>query len=109
VVGNIGAQEWRTGAAARWRSRAHWFTVVIDREGYSPDLFSQLCQKRIALLTYHKFPKDDWSAEEFSSHSVTLAWRSGHDEVAERGSRLSNNLWVREIRRLTTAATKPPC
>ena len=22
--------------------RAHWFTVVIDREGYSPDLFQQL-------------------------------------------------------------------
>src|SRR5713101_6805289 len=37
--------------------RAHWFTVVIDREGYSPDLFSHLWQKRIALLTYHKFPK----------------------------------------------------
>src|SRR5438309_853463 len=82
--------------------RVHWFTVVIDREGYSPDLFSHLWQKRIALLTYHKFPKDDWRAEEFSSHSVTL---TGGETVtmnlAERGSRLSNNLWVRQIRRLT--------
>ena len=49
--------------------RAHWFTVVIDREGYSPDLFLYLWKKRIALLTYHKFPKDDWRLEEFSSHS----------------------------------------
>src|SRR5436309_274885 len=53
--------------------RAHWFTVVIDREGYSPDLFSHLWRKRIALLTYHKFPKDDWRSEEFSAHNVTLA------------------------------------
>src|SRR6266704_795549 len=82
--------------------RAHWFTVVIDREGYSPDLFSELWQKRIALLTYHKFPKDDWRAEEFSSHSVTLAGGEAVTmQLAERGSRLSNNLWVREIRRLT--------
>jgi hypothetical protein len=82
--------------------RSHWFTVVIDREGYSPDLFLYLWNKRIALLTYHKFPKDDWRPEEFSSHSLTL---NGGETVvmklAERGSRLSNNLWVREIRRLT--------
>jgi len=82
--------------------RAHWFTVVIDREGYSPDLFGQLWQKRIALLTYHKFPKDDWKPEEFSSHSVPLAGGEAVTmKLAERGSRLSNNLWVREIRRLT--------
>jgi hypothetical protein len=82
--------------------RAHWFTVVIDREGYSPDLFSELWQKRIALLTYHKFPKDDWKAEEFSSHRVTLAAGDAVTmKLAERGARLSNNLWVREIRRLT--------
>ena len=82
--------------------RSHWFTVVIDREGYSPDLFFYLWKKRIALLTYHKFPKDDWSPEEFSSHSVTLAGgETVTMKLAERGSRLSNNLWVREIRRLT--------
>ena len=74
--------------------RAHWFTVVIDREGYSPDLFQQLWQKRIALLTYHKFPKDDWRVEEFSAHSVTLAGGEAVTmKLAERGSRLSNNLW----------------
>ena len=38
-------------------ARAHWFTIVFDREGYSPDLFEQMRQKRIAVLTYHKFPK----------------------------------------------------
>jgi len=82
--------------------RAHWFTVVIDREGYSPDLFSHLWQKRIALLTYHKFPKDDWRSEEFSAHNVTLAGgETVTMQLAERGTQLSNDLWVREIRRLT--------
>ena len=82
--------------------RSHWFTVVIDREGYSPDLFLHLWQKRIAVLTYHKFPKDDWRPEEFSSQSLALAGgETVTMQLAERGSRLSNNLWVREIRRLT--------
>ena len=82
--------------------RAHWFTMVVDREGYSPDLFQQLWQKRIALLTYHKFPKDDWRPEEFSSHSITLeGGETVTMKLAERGTQLSNNFWVREIRRLT--------
>jgi hypothetical protein len=34
--------------------RTHWFTVVFDREGYSPELFEQMGEKRIAILTYHK-------------------------------------------------------
>src|SRR5256886_10737097 len=53
--------------------RAHWFTIAVDREGYSPDFFEQMLRKRIAVLTYHKFPKQDWSAAEFPSHSVQLA------------------------------------
>src|SRR5881409_4269561 len=40
--------------------RAHWFTLVFDREGYSPELFAELFVKRIAILTYQKIPKDDW-------------------------------------------------
>jgi hypothetical protein len=37
-------------------TRAQWFTVVFDREGYSAEFFAQLLEKRIAVLTYHKFP-----------------------------------------------------
>jgi hypothetical protein len=81
--------------------RAHWFTVVFDREGYSPELFDQMWRKRMAILTYHKFPKDDWRKEEFTTHSVPLA---GGETVtlklAERGVRLSNKFWLREIRKL---------
>jgi hypothetical protein len=82
-------------------ARAHWFTIVFDREGYSPELFEQLRKKRIAILTYHKFPQDDWRREEFAASSVELA---GGETVtlrlAERGVRLSNNLWLRELRKL---------
>jgi len=82
-------------------ARVHWFTMVFDREGYSPELFEKMWEKRIAILTYHKFPKDDWRSEEFATHSVLLA---GGETVtmmlAERGTRLSNNFWLREIRKL---------
>jgi hypothetical protein len=83
-------------------ARAHWFTIVFDREGYSPDLFAQMRQKRIAVLTYHKFPQDDWRSEEFAPYSVTLAGgETVTMQLAERGSQLSNQLWLREIRKLT--------
>ncbi len=32
----------------------HRFTVIFDREGYSPELFQRLKDRRIACLTYHK-------------------------------------------------------
>ena len=82
--------------------RAHWFTLVFDREGYSPELFAELWAKRIAILTYHKFPKDDWPVEQFAAHPVELA---GGEivtmKLAERGTRLSHDFWLREIRKLT--------
>jgi hypothetical protein len=82
--------------------RAHWFTMVFDREGYSPELFEQLWQKRIAILTYHKFPQGEWRSEEFTTHRVQLV--SGEIvtmKLAERGTQLSNRFWVREIRKLS--------
>ncbi len=83
-------------------SRAHWFTVVFDREGYSPEFFAELWHKRIAVLTYSKFPQDDWPAEEFTPHRVRLVGgQTVTMKLAERGVRLSNKLWLREIRKLT--------
>ncbi len=81
---------------------ASWFTVIFDREGYSPEWFAQLFEKRIAILTYHKFPRADWPAEEFTVQRVQLA--SGQAvsmKLAERGTQLSNKFWVREMRKLT--------
>ncbi len=81
--------------------RAHWFTIVVDREAYSPELFEQMWQKRIAVLTYHKFPKDDWRTEEFTTHRVQLAGgETVTMKLAERDVRLSNRFCLREIRKL---------
>lgn len=81
---------------------AHWFTLVFDREGYSPELFQYLWQKRIAVLTYHKFPQDPWREQEFHSYSVSPGGgETVTMKLAERGTQLSNQSWVREIRKLS--------
>jgi hypothetical protein len=81
--------------------RAHWFTVVFDREGYSPEWFESLWQKRIAILTYHKFPQGQWSREEFTPCRVPLAGGETLTmNLAERGTQLSNKFWLRQIRKL---------
>ncbi len=80
----------------------HRFTMVFDREGYSPNLLRRLKDKRVACLSYHKFPGEDWALHEFAAHPMTLV--SGQvltAQLAERGTCMSNGLWVREIRKLS--------
>ena len=82
--------------AQRWRAR---FLVVFDREGYSPELFQELWEQRIACLTYRKKPGADWPVEEFQKVEVQL--NNGEVtimELAERGVYLGS-LWMREIRK----------
>lgn len=82
--------------------RAHRFTLVFDREGYSPAFFHEMRQRRIAILTYHKYPGESWPVTEFATPLVELAGGEQTTmKLAERGTRLSNGLWVREIRKLT--------
>ena len=92
-------------AADRHRAR---FVILFDREGYSPEFFKAMWQThRIACITYHKFPKDDWPTSEFAEIDTTLP---GGERVslklAERGTWIGtkkNGLWVREVRKLTTS------
>ena len=80
----------------------HRFTLVFDREGYSPAFLQRMKSQRIACLTYHKFPGTDWSAQELAPAEVRLP--SGEVvtmDLAERGTCLSNGLWVRELRKRT--------
>jgi len=80
----------------------HRFILVFDREGYSPVFLRTLKKKRIACLTYHKYPGEDWSPEEFSPCRVKLASGACVDMLlAERGTFLGGKVWVREIRKLT--------
>lgn len=78
------------------------FTMVFDREGYSPSLFRRMWTERISCLTYHKFPKEEWDVSEFEESRVRMP--QGNEvkmKLAERGTLLSNGFWVREIRKLT--------
>jgi hypothetical protein len=80
----------------------HRFTLVFDREGYSPKFVKRMKARRIACLCYHKYPGEDWSAEEFIEQTVKL--QSGERvqmKLAERGTYLSGVVWLREIRKLT--------
>ena len=78
------------------------FTVVFDREGYSPDLFEALQKRRIAVLSYHRYPGENWEAREFEPKVVTLAnGESVQMNLAERGTQLPQGLWIREVRKLT--------
>jgi len=82
--------------------RHHRFTLVFDREGYSPELFAAMQTRRIAVLTYHKYPGEDWPVEEFREVSVPLV--SGERtpmRLAERGTQLNHGLWVRQVRKLS--------
>jgi hypothetical protein len=82
------------------------FTLVFDREGYSPDFFREMWEKRIACQTYRKQPYEPWPQEEFTDTPVrlkngtTVTWK-----LAERGVLLgvkeSEQIWVREVRKLT--------
>ncbi len=77
------------------------FTLVFDREGYSPALMLRMKTKHIACITYHKHPGENWPETEFTKQQVNLA--TGEDiemALAERGTWLGGKLWVREIRKL---------
>ena len=101
------------------------FTIVFDREGYSPDFIMRLWKKRIAIKTYAKYPGEDWPVAEFTEYRAKLP---GGEEttlnLAERGLKLISKtikhkkedgkdaeatgekdeeeqfIWVREIRKL---------
>ena len=82
------------------------FTLVFDREGYSPEFFKEMWEKhRIACITYNKYPKEDWSVEAFQEQSVSMP--NGECismKISERGRYIGGKqkgLWVREIRKLT--------
>ena len=86
----------------KYKSR---FMLVFDREGYSPDFFYDLWQKRIAISTYKKNVKDKWADEEFSQYTGKLPFGTTKTiELAERGVLLQNKgsrkkIWAREIRK----------
>jgi flagellar biosynthesis chaperone FliJ len=87
------------------------FTIVFDREGYSPAFVARMWKKRIAVTTYIKKPGEDWPKEEFTLYKAKLnsgesldLWLAERGTIIDwenaRGSSKRNSLWVREVRRL---------
>ncbi len=81
------------------------FTLLFDREGYSPAFFKKMWQThRIACITYHKHPKEDWPEDEFSETAVSLpGGQTVTMKLAERGTWVGSRkagMWMRETRKL---------
>lgn len=83
------------------------FTLVVDREGYSPALFAELFEQRIAVLTYRKQPGEPWPVEWFARQSVRLhTGQIVEMALAEMGVCLKPGIWVREVRELNEDGTQ---
>jgi hypothetical protein len=77
------------------------FTIVFDREAYSPVFFRQLWQThRIAVITYRKKVTDQWDRKCFSGYPIAIDETMTEMELAEKPVEL-NGVAMREIRRLS--------
>jgi predicted nuclease with TOPRIM domain len=82
------------------------FTLVFDREGYSPAFFGRMWRDhRISCITYRKYPDDEWPEEWFSKKTATMpGGETVSMRLAEMGSLIGSGkdaIWMREIRKLT--------
>ncbi len=82
------------------------FTLVFDREGYSPSFFHEMWSKhRVACLTYHKHPSEPWPVQWFTEHEVTMpVGEMVTMQLCEMGSLVGSGkdaIWMREVRKLT--------
>jgi hypothetical protein len=87
----------------------HRFTVVIDREGYSPAFFAELWrERRVAIQTYRRGEVKPWPLEDFHEQGVPTV--HGNETVmllAERPVEFqgTEGVALREIRRLSADRT----
>ena len=76
------------------------FTLVFDREAYSPSFFKQLWECfRIAVITYRKNVKDKWDEKDFSPYDVDTEVETTM-YLCEKEVEL-NGVKMREVRKLT--------
>jgi hypothetical protein len=78
------------------------FTLVFDREAYSPALFQRLWEKHhIAVLTYRKGVKDQWEEVDFEEVKVDIRLGETNMKLHEKEITL-DGYPMREVRRLTS-------
>lgn len=79
------------------------FTLVFDREAYSPALFTRLWKNhRIAILTYRKNVKDNWDEALFEEETVETRLGETTMKLHEEETVLDGHP-LREVRRLTSS------
>jgi len=76
------------------------FTVIFDREGWSPARFKKWRERGIDVLTYRKGKYEDWPPQCFSEVRTKIAGNEVTYLLGERSVLVSNTLWMREVRRL---------
>jgi hypothetical protein len=77
------------------------FTIVFDREAYSPAFFKLLWEKyRIAVITYRKNVKDNWDENQFIEYRIDVEGNETKMKLLEKPIEL-NNFSMREIRKLS--------
>jgi hypothetical protein len=77
------------------------FTLVFDREAYSPALFKRLWENHhIAVLTYRKNVKDEWEEADFEEVEVDVRLGKTKMDLHEKEVVL-DGYSMREVRRLT--------
>ena len=78
------------------------FTLVFDREAYSPALFKKLWDEHhIAVLTYRKNVKDEWEEAEFEEVKVDVRLGEADMQLHEKETVL-DGYSMREVRRLSS-------
>jgi len=76
------------------------FTLVFDREAYSPSFFKHLWESsRIAVITYRKNVNDKWDEDDFSAYEVETEVETTM-YLCEKEVEL-NGVKMREVRKLT--------
>lgn len=76
------------------------FTLIFDREGYSPEFFARLWKEhRIAVITYKKFVKDKWADDHFEKYQTTD--QNGKAKTVEMAETQyeTHGITIREIRK----------
>lgn len=75
------------------------FTLVFDREGYSPKFFRRIWEdKRIAVITYRKNVKENWEEADFEECDVELEGNTVSMALGEKQIEIDDFLF-REVRK----------
>jgi hypothetical protein len=83
-------------------------TIVFDRGGWSPKLFKELITDGFDIMTYRKGRFRRVATKHFQEHRAVIDGREVAYTLADLGTRLKNNLRLRQVVRLTDDGHQTP-